>query len=190
MSQHAKEDMRYFVEGYRILPEWDAARHDYGAFTVELVQTIYFPAMSDENALGNINMVIDHEERKMYTYSRNNNANRPNSGKCIITCFDVPDVSAETIYLDDSDIRDAFYLDCSAANMQGGCIRNGMLYIAQGAKRVGYIYMNILDLRERQLTARLDLLKAGFSLEPEGCFLYKNDIFFGAETYLYQLILK
>lgn len=187
ISQHAKADKRYFVEAYRILPVWDDEKGEYTSFEVELVQTIYFPSMTNENALGNINMAIDTETNEMYTYSRNNNSGQDNSGKCMISCFDLPDVHESEVYLNDSDIKSSFYLGCTAVYMQGGCIHDRTLYIAQGAKSVGYIYLNIVDLNSQQLETRLNLLNAGFTWEPEGCFIFDEDILLGANTYLYKM---
>lgn len=188
VSQHAKGDKRYFVEAYRIFPKWDTSKNEYTSFSIELVQTIYFPPMNNENALGNINMAIDVETNEMYTYSRNNNAGQENTRKCMISCFDLPDVHEPEVFLNDSDIKFSFYSGCSAVYMQGGCIHNRTLYIAQGAKSVGYIYLNIVDLDQRKMVERLDFLDIGFTLEPEGCFFYDGNLIFGAANNLYLLV--
>ena len=105
----------------------------------------------------------------MYTYSRNNNKQDNNYLTCKISCFKIPDIHQKEVYLENEDIIDSYILPCSAFNMQGGCIKNGKLYIGQGYLSVGYIYLNVVDLVHRQLEKRVDLLQHGFTEEPEGC---------------------
>lgn len=187
VSQHAKEDRRYFVEAYRILPVWNDAIGEYSSFKVELVHTIFFPPMTNDNALGNINMAIDPDSRQMYTYSRNNNTGQENTLACRISQFDIPDIHQQKVYLDDSDIKASFDLGCTAVYMQGGCVKDNILYIAQGAKSKGYIYVNMVDLNIQKLTTRLDLLTSGHTWEPEACFVYDGSVFLGGYTNLYRL---
>lgn len=75
ISQRARTDHRCFVEVFRVLPTKSDEESDYSAFTMTLVQTIFFPVMSAHNCMGNVNCVIDQEEQLFYTYSRNNNIN-------------------------------------------------------------------------------------------------------------------
>ena len=190
ISQHAKENKRYFVEGYRIFPIWDNETNEYSSFSVELVQTIFFPPMTNKNALGTINMIIDPETNKIYTYSRNNNIGLTNSKKCVISCFDIPSSQKKEIFLEDTDILWSFYPGCNASNMQGGCINNGILYIAQGSKSAGYIYLNIIELQSQQQTGRLDLLKNGYTWEPEGCFFYNGHVMLGGGNNIYKVNIQ
>ena len=176
ISQRAEEDNRCFIEVYRILPEFDEVISDYSSFTIEQVQTIYLPAMSYENSLGNANCVIDNSECVMYTYSRNNNSAEKNYGECKITKFDIPDIYNEIVILEDSDIVSSFMIDCPALNMQGGCINDSYLYIGQGYPGVGYIYLNIVDLITQTLIQRHDLKSYGVNWEPEGCFFYDGSV--------------
>ena len=175
ISQRAKEDLRCFVECYRILPFSANPESDYSSISAQLVQTIHFPKMTKENSLGNVNCVIDQDKRLMYTYSRNNNNHDKNYGICKISCFGIPNLDKSEVFLEDSDIIDSYQIDCSAINMQGGCIKDGLLYIGQGYKSEG-IYMNVVDLSLRSLRCRIDLLKTGIEWEPEGCFVYEDRI--------------
>ncbi len=174
ISQRARKDKRCFAEVYRIVPSKTDEDTDYTSMKVQLVQTVFFPVMSTENSLGNVNCVIDGQAKLMYTYSRNNNSGEHNSGMCKITCFDIPPVKEDTVMLDDSSIRDSYMLPCRAVYMQGGCIKDGRLYIGQGYKSAGYIYLNIVNLNERCLEKRIDLLANGVTWEPEGCFVYEG----------------
>ena len=172
ISQRSNKEGRCFTEVFRILPSRDDNSMVISTFDVKLVQTIYYPVMSETNSLGNVNTVIDHENRLMYAYSRNNNKQETNYGMCKISCFKIPEVYQNEVYLEDIDIIDSYMLPCSAINMQGGCIKNGKLYIGQGSYSAGYILFNIVDLVDRQLEKQVDLIQQGFSEEPEGCFWY------------------
>lgn len=174
ISQRALSDKRCFIEVYRIKTVFDDVTSEYKSFSVEKVQTVYLPAMNYENSLGNANCVIDHDEGCMYIYSRNNNSVEDNYGKCKISKFAIPDFHDETVYLENKDILSSFMIDCSAINMQGGCINDGLLYIGQGYPAIGYVYLNVVDLTNYTLLGRIDLLKYQVSWEPEGCFFYDN----------------
>lgn len=176
ISQFLNEDNRCFTEVFRIIPSRDDSSIDISSFDAKLVQTIYYPVMSEANSLGNVNTVIDKEDRLMYTYSRNNNKQDSNHMTCKISCFKIPDVHQKEVYLEDEDMIDSYMLPCRASNMQGGCIKNGKLYIGQGYLSVGYIYLNVVDLVHRQLEKRIDLLQHGFTEEPEGCFWYDGSL--------------
>lgn len=176
VSQNAKSDKRCFIEVYRILTEFDEVLSDYFVFSIELIQTIFLPAMSYDNSMGNVNCVIDQSNDLIYTYSRNNNTDEDNYGLCKITCFSIPPIDGDTVVLEDYDILSSFMIDCKAHNMQGGCIENGILYIGQGYSSVGYIYLNIIDIKKQELTRRIDLIESGITWEPEGCFYYDGSI--------------
>lgn len=176
LSQRAKSDGRCFIEVYRVFPLYNEDLSDYESFAIELVQTIYLPAMSYDNSLGNANCAIDAERHRMVTYSRNNNSKEDNYGQCKITEFPIPDLYQKTVILNDSDILSSFMLGVSAVNMQGGCIKGGILYIGQGYASAGYIYLNIVDLRNKALIRRFDIQKYKVSWEPEGCFFYDGSV--------------
>lgn len=174
ISQFLNEDNRCFTEVFRIIPSRDDSSIDISSFDAKLVQTIYYPVMSEANSLGNVNTVIDKENRLMYTYSRNNNKQDSNHMNCKISCFKIPDVHQKEVYLKDEDMIDSYMLPCRASYMQGGCIKNGKLYICQGSFNKGYIYLNVVDLVHRQIEKQIDLLQHGFTEEPEGCFWYEG----------------
>lgn len=176
ISQRAEEDKRCFIEVYRIIPTFDEALSEYSSFIIEQVQTIYLPAMSFENSLGNANCVIDNSGCMMYTYSRNNNSAEKNYGRCKISKFVIPDIYNEIVILEDCDIVSSFMIDCSAVNMQGGCINGDYLFIGQGYPGVGYMYLNIVDLVTQTLIQRYDLKSYGVDWEPEGCFFYDGSV--------------
>lgn len=175
ISQRAREDRRCFLEVYRLVPNREEGEDDYSSLDAKLVQTIFFPAMSFDNSLGNVNCAIDSQEHLVYTYSRNNTKGDDNYRECKISCFEIPRCDKDTVFLEDKDIKMSYMLGCSALNMQGGCILNGKLYIGQGYKSAGYIYLNVVDLKKKSLQ-RIDLLDNGVTWEPEGCFTYNGNI--------------
>lgn len=190
ISQRARDDLRCFVEVFRILPMKEESDSDYSSMEVSLVQTIYFPVMSESNCMGNVNCVIDHDSRQMYTYSRNNNILDSNYGICKISCFDIPVIDQEVIVMNDSDIKSSFMLNCNAINMQGGCINDGVLYIGQGYKSAGYIILNVIDLKRELLISQTDLLRIGVDWEPEGCFFYDGKVMISAGTSIWELVFS
>ena len=176
ISQRSEQDYRCFTEVYRIIPERDSVSEQYSSMTVQRIQTIHFPAMSAKNSMGNVNSVIDHKNKLLYTYSRNNNKTDSNYSKCTISSFNIPDYTLEDVYLEDTDILNSFMLDCSAVNMQGGCIKDGLLYVGQGFSSAGYIYLNIIDLNRQEILARIDLYALEIRWEPEGVFFYDKKL--------------
>lgn len=187
VSQRAKSDGRCFIEAYRIFPLYNEEVTEYESFYVELVQTIYLPKLTQENSLGNANCVIDVSSRTMYTYSRNNNTQDDNYGKCKISQFAIPDVHSNTVLLQDDDILSSFMIDASAVNMQGGCIKDGILYIGQGYSSAGYIYLNIVDLERQELVRRIDLQANKVNWEPEGCFFYDGSVMLAYTGAIYRI---
>lgn len=176
ISQRAKSDGRCFIEVFRIITHSNEELSEYESFTIELVQSIYLPKMSYENSLGNANCVIDSSNNLMYVYSRNNDSNDDNYGQCKITVFAIPDAHLSNVYLEDDSIVSSFMLDISAFNMQGACIHGDYLYIGQGMQSVGYIFLNVIDLKQECLAVRINLQDYGVSWEPEGCFFYDDSV--------------
>ena len=187
ISQRARSDKRCFTEVFRITAEKSAQDNEYSSFKLELVQTIYYPPMSEANSLGNVNTVIDRDNSLLYTYSRNNAKEDANYRQCKITCFEIPDIHQKEVYLEDIDIKKSFMLDISALYMQGACIEGGYLYIARGATSVGYIDVNIINLKTQKMVRQLDLLHKGYRWEPEGCFFYNGYLMISTGNSLWKL---
>lgn len=176
ISQRSRSEQRCFTEVFRIIPLFSADSTALLAFRTELIQEIFFPPMSKENSMGNVNCAIDAKTGWMYTYSRNNYAVDGNYRQCKISRFAIPDIHQRQVLLEDSDIESSFMIDVSAVNMQGGCIVDGRLYIGQGYPAAQYVYLNVVDLREERLVKRYDLLANGVDWEPEGCFFYDGSV--------------
>lgn len=187
ISQRAREDKRCFTEVFRILPLRSDQNDDYTSMELQLVQIIYFPPMSEKNSLGNVNTVIDTDSHLLYTYSRNNNASDANYNQCKISCFAIPDIHQEVVYLEDIDIKSSFMIDCSAYFMQGAFIRNETLYISRGATSVGYIDINVVDLKNQKFNGQYNLLENGYRWEPEGCFWYNGHLMIATGNNIWEM---
>lgn len=187
ISQRARSDKRCFTEVFRIVANKSSKDSEFSSFKLELVQTIYFPPMSKSNSMGNVNTVIDRENKLLYTYSRNNSQNDTNYRQCKISCFSIPDIHQSEVYLEDTDIRNSYMLNISALYMQGACIEGDYLYIARGSKNVGYIDINIIDLNTQKIVKQLDLLSKGYRWEPEGCFFYDGHLMISSGNNIWKL---
>lgn len=184
ISQRAPSSTgRCFVTVFRLLPTMNSAGTEYNILKMEQVQTIYLPKSTFSNAMGNANFTIDPQTGYCYTYSRNNTTSASNYLNCRISKFASVKLSAEEVYLNDADILDSYEIfelnstkNISAMNMQGGFIWNNKLYISQGYPSCNFIYLRIVDLKNRKLINDIDLLGDGFPIEPEGFFRYGNDI--------------
>lgn len=190
ISQRARNDKRCFTEVFRIIANKSDSDTEYSSLELQPVQIIYFPPQSESNSLGNVNAVIDRKNHLLYTYSRNNVRTDTNYRQCKISCFTIPDVRQSEVYLEDSDIRTSYMIDCSAYYMQGACIEGKYLYIARGAAGVGYIDINVIDLEEQTLKAQLDLLNNGCRWEPEGCFYYNGHLMIATGKNIWKLYLN
>lgn len=179
VSHRENNEKRGVLEVYRIVPyKKSESSVDYDSLDMQMVQTIYYPPMTDKNALGSPWTVIDREEDCMYTYSRNNRSKSPNRGICRISKFRIPDPKkGKNIYLAADDILDSYEIDYKAPLSQGACIHHGMLYIAQGVSpQKSSVWLRVVDLRKKRLVKSYDLKAAGFPTEPEGCFIFKNKL--------------
>ena len=175
--QNPKMEMKGKTDVYRLVPMISDGANDYDSLTVEQVQTIYYPKATDKNALGSPWTVIDRENNYMYTYSRNNRKKAANFGVCRISKFKIPSVGeSKEVYLNDEDILDSYEVDFNASLSQGACIHNGKMYIAQGVSPKNYLWLRVVDLKEKKLVKTYNLKEAGFTAEPEGCYIYDGHL--------------
>lgn len=165
-----------YMEVYRIVPSKEENDSDYTSFTITLVQTVTLPIMSEDNALGNANFVLDQRSGYLYTYSRNNDSLAANYMKLRITKWNMPTLSQGNITLTDADRLDTWETGTSAANNQGAAIRNHQLFIFRGYQSVGYTTLSVFDLMSKTTVAIIDLLNDGFTYEPEGVFFWGNTL--------------
>lgn len=179
ISQRAKEDKRCFAEVYRLL-------FNDNKYSAQLIQTILFPVMTEENSMGNVNVVFDAENKVMYTYSRNNDTMSTNYGVCKISKFTIPSFDIPIVYLNDEDIISSFSIECEAINMQGACIHNGVLYIGQGIKSPILRTINL----DTGLLTTYNIKKKGCKYEPEGCFWYNESLMISTRKCIYKIDLS
>lgn len=179
VSHRENNANRGVLDVYRIRPFCRNGKKDYDSISVEQVQTIYYPVMTDENALGSPWTAIDPDQNFMYTYSRNNRSKAPNRSKCRLSKFRIPTIETpqDSVLLNDSDILESKDLRYSAVLSQGACIHQGMMYIAQGVPQSnGKVYLRVVDLKRGMLLRTYNLHTAGFNEEPEGCFIYNGKL--------------
>lgn len=175
VSNRCGIDNRGILDVFRLVPIKSEDAEDYDSLDVQQVQTIFFPVATDQNALGSPWTVIDREEKCMYTYSRNNRKKAPNRSICRISKFRIPSVGeGNIIYLNDEDILDSYEVDFKAPLSQGACIHLGKMYIAQGVSPEKFLWLRVIDLKQRKLIKSYNLKEAGFKREPEGCFVWRD----------------
>ena len=192
VSHRENNELRGVLEVYRVTPVSRDTLARFDSLAVQLVQTIYYPCASDDNALGSPWTAIDLRKGYMYTYSRNNKRKTPNYGRCRISKFKIPKVNGRPeVYLTDRDIIDTFDGGYNAVLSQGGCIWDNKLYIAQGIpKENSTSWLREIDLVKRELTNSYNLSKAGLQEEPEGCFVYDGQLMIAtAKGSIYQVTL-
>lgn len=186
ISHRARFDKKCFTEVYRILSQFED-NQKLLSIDFELVQTIYFPVMSESNSMGNVNTVLDLDLGYLYTYSRNNNCQDTNYGQCKISKFLVPSVAIDTISFSNSDVVESYFIDCKAFNMQGAAIKDNRLYICQGLSNSGRL--RVVDLEKKKLMYQFDLCKQGYTQEPEGCFFYNDELYLSSRKGIDKIII-
>jgi hypothetical protein len=191
VSHRENNAQRGVVEVYRIHPFHRNGQADYDSMAVEQVQTVFYPAMTDKNAMGSPWTAIDPGNGYMYTYSRNNRSKAPNRGKCRLSKFKIPPFKGDcdSVFLNDADILEANDLRFSAGFSQGACIYHGMMYIAQGVPQKNEkVYLRVVDLEKGKLIRTYNLHASGFDEEPEGCFIYNGKLMVATnKKNIYQL---
>ena len=177
------DDGRCSWVSYRIIPVLDE-EENITSLSISEVQTIYLPAMTDENCLGNVNIAVDYENRCFWGYGRNNNSQASNYRMAHFWRFPIPDLFESgnnlipTVTYEDADIIEQFADEWSMAYAQGGFIKNGKLLIMQGYSAVNLINCRVIDLYfAKKQVSYINLLADGFTQEPEGVFYYKGSVF-------------
>ena len=179
VSHRENNELRGVLDVYRVIPYHHRNGDDYDSLSVEQVQTVYYPEMTDENALGSPWTAIDTQRGYMYTYSRNNRKGADNQSICRISKFKIPKLThyAISVFLEDKDILESYEVDFNASLSQGACIFRNMMYIVQGVpQRTGKTYLRVIDLKRKKLVKTYHLHTIGFTEEPEGCFIYNNKL--------------
>ena len=166
---------------YRITPT--ITNDEISAFSMALVQTIYLPVMTDENALGNANPAFDYGNNCLWAYSRNNRAGADNYHRARFTKFAIPAIFdnnnqvISSVTLSDGDILDSFEAGFSMQYAQGGFISGGRLFIGQGGPSYPITAIRVIDLyAKRAQVSYFDLAHDGILDEPEGMFQYDGHI--------------
>lgn len=206
---------RCFELVYRIETTTNPDTGEFSSFTATLLQTIYLPVMTDENSLGNCNLAIDKQRKLMYTYSRNNREGAPNKGIGRITRFSkIPPLFDDNneliteVYFEDTPTQNPTYYIAESfdagiggiSNNQGADIWNGRLYMIRGSYEIGYTWLYCIDLLQRNLITLVDIYKAQdekfkelgddtWKFEPEGLFIWNEDIYISTRASVFLKLL-
>ena len=156
------------------------------SFTVEEVQRIFFPVMTDANGMGTPNVAIDTEGGYMYPYCRNNRLDAPDYLKAVVAKLKLPKLRdsrgnvVKEVFLENKDILQSFKMDWNIQAAQGGFVREGKLILMQGfpnkKPEKNHIWLRVIDLEKQEQTLAKDLVPLGFKWEPEGVFYYKGQV--------------
>ena len=176
------KNMRSVCEVYRLIPTM--GENDYNALDVVKVQTIYMPVITATNGLGRMNIGFDLQNNLMYAQSRDvATGDSNNYGLTYISLFksipplrDNSDNIVENVYLTEADVRYTFPIYELGGDSQGNCIYNGKMYIARGSA-AARAQLYIVNLVTKKFLARLDLGVNGFAFEPEGVFIYNDNLY-------------
>ncbi len=161
---------------YRIIPTY--TDDEISSFTIEQVQVIHLPVMTDENCLGETNVCVDAQNEVLWGFGHNSRAGADNRGIGMFTQFPMPPLSETEVTWEDSDIVQSFSIGSPIGAFQDGFIHNGKLYFARGYESAGHISLQVVDLYARKMQVTfVDLLANGFTEEPEGLFLYNGKIY-------------
>lgn len=185
---------------YRIIPTFNEETGEISNFTASIVQTIYLP-QSQEGVFygGNSNIAIDRQRNMMYAY---HGTGAGYDGTTLITRFSkIPplfDANNEPISVVEfgytkSDnpnyyMARTFEIPIGSYTNQGGAIWNGKLYIARGGAAYNYVDLYCIDLIQERLVSWINLKEAqeikakelggnNWKFEPEGLFIWKNNIY-------------
>lgn len=184
VSHRENETGRGQTHAYRIIPHVLKKNNEKkDSLSVILAQVIFFPKMTDKNAMGSPWATIDEKGEYIYTYSRNNRKGSSNNGVCRISKFKMPELGRDTVYFDDDDIEESFTIQNLKLGLaQGGCVYKNHLYIMQGVPKRGNLYLRVIDLKTKSLEKTYELKSYGLRQEPQGCFIYGENLMFSTNN--------
>ncbi len=140
-------------------------------FSIEQVQEIIFPQSSPDNNLYWTDVMIDQDSKYMYVSS----AASDGGGK--VSVFEVPEVSNDQKVLTDDDIIESFTVG-KFTHHQGANIKDNIMFIFDGVPAWGDTnFLRIIDLGKKEDVAKINIMKKGFTVEAEGAFFYKGELF-------------
>lgn len=174
------------INVYRIVPTWTDG--EISAFTATQVQTIWLPALTDDNGQGFPNVVYDKARNCLWAIGRQNSQNAPYYQQARLFKYTIP--SSLNAEISISSISENWLLDASALYMQGAVVVGDYLFISKGYQSVGVIELYAINLLTHEVTNVIDLLSQGVTWEPEGTLYYNSHIWLQeANGKLYEFYL-
>ena len=86
-------------------------------------------------------------------------------------------ISNSVVDLTDAQRLIHYNINADSRAAQGGVIHNCKLYYGRGYVNVGHIELDAIDLISKCLLADIDLYGNGFTAEPEGAFIYNDELY-------------
>ena len=80
----------------------------------------------------------------------------------------------QTIVLLVHNVMSLIFFRCCMYQIAVACIHLGKMYIAQGISPEKFLWLRVIDLKQRKLIKSYNLKEAGFKREPEGCFVWRD----------------
>ncbi len=139
------------------------------SFTFVQIQEITLPKATKENNLYWSGVVMDNDNICMYIYANTNGAQ--------IAKLNIPDINQKEVVLMDDDILEHYTLE-KFTHQQGAVIHKGMMYVFDGVPQWGDTnYLRIIDLKNKDDFAKINITEKGLKAEPEGAFIYKDVLY-------------
>lgn len=164
---------RCSIEAYRIIATMQD--DEYTSFDFVKVQTIYLPLPTEDNSMNDAGVAIDRDRNRMVIYSKVSVNGYWFATK--ITEFNIPSLSNNVVDLTDAQRLIHYNINAESRAAQGGVIHNCKLYYGRGYANVGHIELDAIDLISKSLLADIDLYANGFTAEPEGAFIYNDELY-------------
>ena len=164
---------RCSIEAYRITATMQD--DEYTSFDFVKVQTIYLPLPTEENSMNDADVAIDRDRKRMVIYSKVSVNGYWLATK--ITEFNIPSTANEIVDLTDAQRLIHYNINADSRAAQGGVIHNCKLYYGRGYANAGHIELDAIDLISKCLLADIDLYGNGFTAEPEGAFIYNDELY-------------
>lgn len=141
---------------------------------LSVVQTIIGPNPSNKNHLYYQDSIIDIENGYYYIYARHSSNDKDN---LYIVKFQLPQVSEGDIKLKETDAIASFSFDNQHSSPQGGIFYNGKIFIIKGVPFwKEHVVLNVIDLEAEEWSS-IDLTDKGYINEPEGLFVYNDELY-------------
>ena len=179
-QRQVKEGMRALLTVFRILPHFGKGS-EIDSFSIECVQKIYLPTMTEKNRLGTPNVAIDHAKKTMVTYSRYNDPKSEFNQMGRISRIKLPSLRnangeiQKTVYLNDEDIMDSFDTGWKMTYAQGGFVHGNLLVMGHRGP-TNPTYVHVINLKTHKVEGTTNIYPMGFHDEPEGVFMYRGQV--------------